>query len=144
MKTIQEALHRGLLVGHGGNLGIGLLRRVGRARSRADQVLRNGFQALAKGRALRREVLDDHAVVKLSPALQQRSDKSYAETAAKIAEQVGNAGGLIVLVQWKVGIGQGAYRNEKEAQPHTLQGAGQSVSAIVGSGIKRAIAPHGK
>src|SRR5215510_16055700 len=99
MKTIQKSLHRRLLVGQGRNLSISLLGCVRGARSHADEVLSDGVQALAKSRILRCQVLDDHAVMKLCPALEQRGDKGYSKAAAKIAKQVRDAGSLVVLVQ---------------------------------------------
>src|SRR5215467_7104194 len=115
MKTIEESLHRGLLVGQSRNLSVGLLGRIRGARSHADEVLGDGVQTLLKSRVLRRQVLDNHAVMKLCPSFQQGCNKSYSKAASKIAKQVRDAGSLVILVQRQIGIGQRAYRHKEKS-----------------------------
>src|SRR5580658_259814 len=53
----------------------------------------------------RNGVRHEHALMILRAACQQRGDESNSETASLVAEQIGEAGGLVVFVLRQIGIG---------------------------------------
>src|SRR5258708_28855592 len=143
-EAIQKSQHGGILCGQSGCQSISLLCGVGRTGSHAGEIPRGGINYLAEARIVRCDVLGQNAVMKLRAALQHGSDKRHAKTSSQIAEEVGNAGSLIVFVERYVGIGQLADRYKEKSQTHALHHTGQRVDAIVRVQIERSEIPHGQ
>ncbi len=81
--------------------------------------------------------------MELVPAFRRRRNERNTKTASPIAEKVGEAGSLIVLVRPELRIGEHADGHEEEPVSQPLIGSGQGKMREIGSGSERTIVPHG-
>ena len=68
-------------------------------------------------------MLDQNGLMILRAAREHRGDEGDAEAAALIAEEVGEAGGFVVLFFRQVGVGELADRNEECCDAEALETA---------------------
>ena len=59
--------------------------------------------------------------MKVCPSLRSSGNERNAKAPAPIAEQIGQAGGLVVLVRTQLRIGDQIHRNEKQAVAESLK-----------------------
>src|SRR5579871_2739774 len=69
-------------------------------------------------------------------------DEGDAEASAPVAEEVGEAGGPIVLIGAELGVGDDAQRNEEEGVAEALEGSGEGVVSVVGLQVEAAVVEH--
>ena len=88
-------------------------------------------------------MLGQDALMELGALSQHGVGKRDPETAALIAEQVGEAARLIILFRREVGIGNLGDRNDEKTQPCSLQDAGSGKDSVVGVQVEVAKVPDG-
>ena len=76
------------------------------------KVLSEIGEGLAVDAMVRRGVGNEHGLMVLRAAREERGDKGDAEAAALITEKIGEAGGFVVFVFGDVGVGELADGNE--------------------------------
>jgi hypothetical protein len=89
-------------------------------------------------------VCHQYALMILRSARQYRGDESYSKTSSLIAEEIGKAGSLVVLVAWQIGIRKLAYGYEQRGDSQPLQRSRQSFMAVVGGQRIAGEKPHGQ
>src|SRR5579875_1294143 len=79
------------------------------------------------------------ALVEVLAALGERGGEGDAEGSAPVAEEVGKAGGAVVLVRAELGVGEHGERDEEEGVAEALQGARPGEVPVVGLQVEAAV-----
>ena len=90
------------------------------------------MQAGSHRRIADREMFHQKSLVHLRAAGLHGRNEGDAEAAAEIAEEIGEARGLVVEFLGQVGVGEAADRNEEEGDAEALDQAAPDERAVIG------------
>ena len=112
-ETISEREKRGLTLQEIESLRLGVNDGIGMRETVRGKISGEVVEQLAIALVQGSGMGDENGLMELRAAGQQRGDESNTETAALIAEEIGETGSFVVLAFGQVGIRELAYRDEQ-------------------------------